>query len=257
MKMVWRTAALAGALALAAAACGPATGGEPLEGTRWTLTSMNSEAPVAGSTITAEFGADGKLGGSSGCNSYSAAYQVSGSSLTIDEAVSTLMACEEPLMTQESDYFAALSSVAEYAFVGDVLTLRDASGATVLVFAAASNDLAGTSWIVTGYNNGQGGVVSVIGGTELTAVFGADGNLSGTAGCNSYNAAYTTDGQAIHIGPAATTRMYCGEPQGVMDQEAQYLAALGSAATYSMSGSQLDLRTAGGALAASLQQSIP
>jgi hypothetical protein len=47
--------------------------------------------------------------------------------------------------------------------------------------------------------------------------------------------------------------MFCGEPEGVMDQEAQYLAALPTAARYSVSGPRLELRTADGALAASFQ----
>jgi hypothetical protein len=39
-----------------------------------------------------------------------------------------------------------------------------------------------------------------------------------------------------------------------MEQEDAYLAALGSAATYSMQGTTLELRTAGGAIAASFSR---
>ena len=45
--------------------------------------------------------------------------------------------------------------------------------------------------------------------------------------------------------------MFCAEPEGVMDQEAQYLAALETAATYTISADRLELRTADGALAVS------
>jgi heat shock protein HslJ len=44
--------------------------------------------------------------------------------------------------------------------------------------------------------------------------------------------------------------MACDQPEGVMDQEAQYLAALQSAATYSIEGNRLELRTADDAMAA-------
>ena len=44
-----------------------------------------------------------------------------------------------------------------------------------------------------GYNNGKQAVVSVTPGTTLTANFGADGMLSGGAGCNDYAASYKTD----------------------------------------------------------------
>ena len=58
------------------------------------------------------------------------------------------------------------------------------------------------------------------------------------------------DGEKITIGPLASTMKFCNDPEGVMDQEAQYLAALQSAATYRIEGNRLELRTADGALAA-------
>ena len=255
MKLAWRTTAALCVVVLAGCS-GPGKAGT-LEGTSWILNSINGQPVVAGSTITAAFGADGKIAGNSGCNHYSASYEASGSSLTISQATSTLMACEESLMQQESDYMAALTSTAGFALAGDQLTLRNASGEPVLVFSAQSTDLPGTSWIVTGYNNGKEAVVSVLAGTTLTADFGSDGQLSGNAGCNSYNAPYSTSETSISIGPAASTRMFCGDPEGVMDQEAQYLAALATASTYSLSGNNLELRTSDGALAASFQRVSP
>ena len=46
-------------------------------------------------------------------------------------------------------------------------------------------------------------------------------------------------GTRSQIGPLASTMMACGEPAGVMEQEAQYLAALQSAATYQIEGNVL------------------
>jgi heat shock protein HslJ len=157
--------ALAG-LTIAASACAAAGGQNALEGTSWILASIDGLAPVPGSTITAAFDVNGQVGGSSGCNSYSASYLTEGDSLTIGRAVGTLMACEEPVMQQESKYLEALSATASYAISGDALTLRDSSGAARLVFAAQSSALLGSSWRVTSYNNRQGGVVSVIAGTR-------------------------------------------------------------------------------------------
>ena len=105
---------------------------------------------------------------------------------------------------------------------------------------------------MTAYNNGKQAVVSGVADTEVTAVFGADGQLSGSAGCNTYNAPYTVDGAKITIGAPATTRMMC--PQPIMDQEAQYLAAIQLAATYNVQGTQLDLRSAEDALQATYTQ---
>ena len=65
--------------------------------------------------------------------------------------------------------------------------------------------------------------------------------MAGSAGCNQYNAGYTLgpDAGAISISPAASTRMFCSEPAGVMEQEAEFLAALQSAARYRIEGAQL------------------
>jgi heat shock protein HslJ len=47
--------------------------------------------------------------------------------------------------------------------------------------------------------------------------------------------------------------MFCSVPEGVMDQEALYLAALQTAATYSLQGDSLEFRAADGGLAVSFQ----
>jgi heat shock protein HslJ len=96
--------------------------------------------------------------------------------------------------------------------------------------------------------------VSVLTGTTLTASFGKD-NVSGSAGCNDYNASTTTTPPKISFGPIASTRMACSQPAGVMEQESAYLAALQSAATYKLTGSTLEFRTAGGSIAVSMQRS--
>ena len=106
------------------------------------------------------------------------------------------------------------------------------------------------TWQLLSYNNGKEAVVSVLNGTEITAIFGEDGGLSGFAGCNNYSSAYEVDGDAITIGPAAATRKFCAEPEGTMEQEAAYLAALETAASFRIEGDSLELRAEDGALVA-------
>jgi uncharacterized lipoprotein YbaY len=71
----------------------------------------------------------------------------------------------------------------------------------------------------------------VIEGTQITADF-MDGQVAGSAGCNNYFASYESTDTTLTIGPAGSTMMFCAEPEGVMDQETQYLGALESVATY-------------------------
>jgi heat shock protein HslJ len=109
-----------------------------LAGTSWTLTSLDGSAQVGaavgGSPITIEFDAEGRAGGSSGCNSYGADYSTNpANGITISQAVSTLMACMDQLvMENEAAFLQALSAITSYEIDGDTLTL--AGGGHTLIF---------------------------------------------------------------------------------------------------------------------------
>ena len=275
------------ALAILAVACTP-TGGEPesiaadptqpaadeaaiadeerteemaqmrLDGVRWVLVSYMNAAgetvdALADREATAEFAADGQMGGNASCNQYFAGYTVDGDSLTIGQAGSTMMACmPEEVMQQEADFLAALQSAATFAIDGEQLQIMNGDGATALTFHASQPaSLTGTTWTATSANNGREAVSSLIAGTTITAVFAEDGKLTGSAGCNNYMTSYTLDGQNITIQPPATTRKLCPEPEGIMEQETAFVTMLPQAATYTVSGNALELRTADGALIAS------
>ncbi|MGI9529832.1 MAG: META domain-containing protein [Acidimicrobiia bacterium] len=105
-----------------------------------------------------------------------------------------------------------------------------------LALSQDSGDIENRAWVVTEL----GGEGAPIEGTVLTARF-EDGTVSGTAGCNSYFAGYTTDGNTLEIGPAGSTLMFCEQPEGTMDQEQAYLALLQSADTFEVSGDSLVL----------------
>jgi heat shock protein HslJ len=240
-------------LALAACAASSTSSGTEITGTIWILTELNGNPPVAGSSITAMFTQDGKISGTAGCNQYLGSYRISGNTISISGTLATtLMMCEISLMTQETAYLEALQEAKSYSTMGDQLSLINPDNAVSAVFKAQKQDLAGTSWEVITYNNGKQAVTSVMAGTSLTADFGADGTLSGKSGCNSYSGSYKVEGSKISIGPIASTKMYCNEPAGVMEQETQYLLALESAATYRIEGNSLELRTQDGALAVQL-----
>ena len=234
------------------AACGlsqQASGGD-LTGKMWALSALMGEPLLPDTGITAQFTTDGKVSGSAGCNQYAGTYTVSGNSIQISSPMaSTLMACAQEVMDQESAYLKALGEAKTYAVGEDGLTLADANETTVASYEAQSQDLAGTSWEAIAYNNGKQAVTSVLAGSTITANFGQDGTLSGNGGCNQYSGSYAATGAQITIGPLASTRMFCNDPAGVSDQEAQYLAALGTAATYQIEGTVLELRTQDGALA--------
>jgi heat shock protein HslJ len=233
----------------------------PLVGTIWQLTMYNNGkeallSVLGGTEITAVFDEQGTVSGSAGCNNYNASYQQDNGTLTVSAAATTRMMCAEPagVMEQEAAYLEALQGAASYEITGDELDVADADGNVLLIYQAASTTpLVGVTWGLLAYNNGKGGVVSVLNGTEITAIFGEDGVLTGSGGCNNYQATYTVEGDTITIGPAAMTMMMCAEPEGIMEQEAAYLAAIQTAATYSIDGNTLELTNADGARLATYQ----
>lgn len=240
-----------GIMILTACTSSGAQQGGDLTGKVWALTELMGKAPLAGTGISAEFTADGTVAGSAGCNRYSGTYTVSGGNITFSTQMAmTMMMCEQPVMDQESAYMQALGEAKTFAVNGDQLTLTGGDGTKLAVYKAQSQDLAGTTWEVTAFNNGKQAVIGVLEGTTLTASFGKDGALSGNSGCNDFNGPYKVNGDQITIGPLASTMKMCSDPVGVMDQEAQYLAALQSAAKYQIEVNVLQLRTKDDALAA-------
>ena len=109
------------------------------------------------------------------------------------------------------------------------------------------NPLAGTFWRLDSFVQG-GSPSPVLPGTQITAQFGASGDLNGTSGCNNYSATYFVDGQGLRVANIAGSNMLCSDPEGVMEQEGLYLQSLNNVATYRIEGSQLKLSDGGGQL---------
>lgn len=224
-----------------------------LDGTRWVLAGYLANGtlvpPLAGTTITLDFSRDTTLTGSAGCNHYFADYNLQGTAITVGPAGSTEMYCMGPgVMEQESAYLALISRAARVATDHATLTLTDSAGTTILTFTRevppAQQPLVGTNWTLDSIYSGDA-VSSVISGTTITAVFDAEGKISGSAGCNQYFGSYTATGTSLSIGSVGSTKMHC-PGDGIMLQEMQYLAALGKTAGFSIAGSRLSLADANG-----------
>lgn len=226
----------------------------PLAGTQWILETMGGAAPVPNTRVTLNFVSEGQLAGSDGCNRFTGPYTVDGAALTLGPLGSTMMACSEPIMQQANAFSRVLAETRSFAIVNARLSLMDGGGATLAVFAAQSTALAGTKWDVTNFNNGNQAVVGPLEGTTLTVAFGDDGTVSGSAGCNNFTGGFTQKELTVAIGPLASTMKMCTEPAGVMEQEAQFVKALESAATIQLDGDMLTLRTKEDAMAVVLRR---
>ncbi len=109
----------------------------------------------------------------------------------------------------------------------------------------APQALTGVTWYLVAFNEG-GSSLSVKPGTQITALFDAQGKVSGTAGCNQYTASYEATLNGLFIKAPATTKMSCTEPAGIMTQETVYLTTIQGAAGYSISGNMLTVTDSGG-----------
>jgi heat shock protein HslJ len=214
-----------------------------IEGVEWVLKRQASGGamPDVDSTVTVTLLMSlGEASGSGGCNSYRGTYTLNGSALSFSPLAYTQMACGDPAGATEQTYFANLAHVASFTSDGTTLSLADASGTALLGYAAApAPDIAG-GWIVTGYNNGNGAVKTPVAKSILTMVFGSDGTLSGSSGCNRYSGGYSVDGSKLTVGPLASTQMACASSD-LNDQEAQFLAALEASETWSQDAGGLKL----------------
>ena len=236
-----------------------------LAGSAWNVVSYNNgkQAVVsllADTTISLNFGTDGRVSGNAGCNEYTGSYTTGGSNLYVSALATTFKLCHKPdgVMVQEQQYVTALSSASTYEIAGDTLTIRDGSGAMQVVAKPnAPQGLAGTAWDVTGYNNGKQAVVSLLNGTAITLNFGADKQVNGSSGCNNYSGGFESTAATLKVGPLAATQKACTTPEGVMVQEQQYLTALQNSATYEVSGSTLTIRDSSGAMQVTATKRAP
>ena len=96
-------------------------GGEPsslLMGEPWSVTEIAGDATTE-RRPTMTFQGTGKVDGTSSCNRYSAPYRLSGEGLTFGPAISTKMACQQPLMGQETRFLELLGRVARFEITAD------------------------------------------------------------------------------------------------------------------------------------------
>ena len=113
------------------AACSSGNNSASVAGT-WKLVSYNQIPAVAGVDTSIEF-KDGKVNGNVGCNGFGGEYSVNGNSITFDKMISTMMACTDPIGTQESVTLAALNQTAAFAINGNALTITSTDGKSVIV----------------------------------------------------------------------------------------------------------------------------
>jgi heat shock protein HslJ len=218
----------------------------PLEYTLWTLSQMNGQPVTTETSVTAIFTPEetadaGTVSGNSGCNTYSAGYTLSDTTLTVEPATSTRMACATGMDVEQS-YLQLLQESTSYQISVNSLILTGPSG--TLTYTANRTPLTEALWKLVSMgdvNNPQPPVTGSNFAAQFSAVPGSfSGILTGTTGCNEYSSAFTASVTEIKINPPVSTQNTSCAP-GLTEQEQNYYLALNNATTYTISGNNLIL----------------
>ena len=100
--------------------------------------------------------------------------------------------------------------------------------------------LHGPEWMVTTIDGAP-----LVAGSEVTIAFTPQGGVAGKGSCNRYTGTMQLSGEAITMGPIASTMMACVEP--LMDQEQHFLGVLAEVRSFAIApDGALSLRAADG-----------
>ena len=188
----------------------------------------------------------GSISGSDGCNLIQAPYQADAHRLKImtTKMMSTMMACIGSAGQITKPYINVLANTAAYEQTAQNLKLLNSKGQVVATYKApVTGYLMKTNWRLQSYLIPNKARVSSLNTPKMTASFGADGILSGSAGCNNYHSTYRINPKTnrIDLGALASTRKYCPQPADLMKEEQQFLTNLQQVTSFKRSGSRLEL----------------
>jgi heat shock protein HslJ len=102
--------------------------------TNWVLASIDGDDVPADVQPTLQFGEDGVVTGSGGCNDYSGPYTVKGRGIDIGPLVTTRKACAPEVMAVESNFLGGLEKVTTWRVGGGNLTLLGPKNKPTMVF---------------------------------------------------------------------------------------------------------------------------
>lgn len=266
MKATSKTVTVVAALALMLAACGgdstpntsvtepPTPDPIKLAGTRWVATQMFlGGAPVAfvpNAEPTIDFNDDGRsFGGSTGCNSFFGEYQIGGGTISFGGMGQTEMACEEPLMTQESNVMNVFADAGIYTIENGILTIGQLGGSALQfedrAVAFPDAELTGTQWIADTVITGQAAATLAPGSEVTLFIDPAASEARGLASCNNFTASVEWGRTQLTFGQTSVTEKACiGE--GIMEQENLVLSILSGELQVDIDGERLTLTSPDG-----------
>ncbi len=224
-----------------------------LAGTQWQLLTegdWEGDAPAA----TLVFLDDYRAAGAAPCLDYLATYEASEGRIGFSTMlmVGDYSFCADELLKLEGGFTNVLSQARDYSVDKDAgsnrLLIRTSRG-KMLTFEPtlpAVHNITDVDWALKAFvkdhvpepGTRKMLVTEPLPGPEVTMSFG-EGRVSGSAGCNSYEARYGVDDQEITFDSLLATDRACANPAGVMEREARFLNILPSLTKFHIYGDRL------------------
>ena len=128
-------------LATVAAACGAgasASAMPDLPGTSWSVQSVGKTEAGSASPPTIDFGWNGIVSGTTGCNTYSGGYELDGARIAVGPLGTTLMLCEGPAGALEPGFTSALQGATAWSIGADGNLTLTGAGDIVATWVATA-----------------------------------------------------------------------------------------------------------------------
>jgi heat shock protein HslJ len=217
---------------------------------------MDGDSLSGEATFTLAFYSETILGGHAGCRDYLATYQATGDNLNLlfEAMFDADCRVEDADLEPEAQFLGVLAPKADFRLGDGQLEIYGERGG-LLVFEPlpeeATLDLEDPTWSLLAFVGPNPYVEEpepwpmpngLLLGTTIDLTFEGDA-ARGSAGCNSYEAAYSRAGSSLSFGTITFTEMACLDPAGVMEQEVHYLDLLAAVASYHIHGDRLWLET--------------
>jgi heat shock protein HslJ len=226
-----------------------------LDGTEWVLVATGDTDAVPPSRTRTLQVADGTASGTGPCNRFRLPFTVERDELTTGPIAATKVACVPRVMRAERRFFRALEKADTAQIVSDELVLTGPDDVR-LAFAPTDDfpDLAG-DWYVVSVASDRG--LESVDGSPPRLDLGDDGEAQIDSGCNTGSATWTAEGREVTITEPRMTLKSCDSPAGVMEREANLVAALTRVAMAETTGGTAVLVDPDGAIVLVLTREKP
>ena len=214
---------------------------DELSGLRFVSSDVTGYDLVEGTEITMAFD-DDAVSVNAGCNTLNGGYEITDGEFVAGQFAMTMMACDEPLMAQDTWLSEFLSASPAISLDGSTLSLTG-DETTITLDEVEPAGLVGTTWVVSGTVANEAVTVSAVDSEASMTI--TDDQAQIDTGCNTGSSTVEITDTTITFGPIALTRMACDEE--LTRLENSVLAVLQGEVTYEIDGDTLSLRSGEGA----------